>query len=112
MPKIKDGTISKVTIIEKSKDVIDLIQPYFDIPCIEIIHADVFEYAAPKNIKYDTVYFDIWADICTDTLEEMKTLHNKYKYKLNRTNPKAWMNSWMKEKLQSDKRRENRYSYY
>lgn len=111
LPKLKDGTITKVTIIEKYQDVIDLVSPYFTDDNIEVICSDIFDYEPPKGIKYDTVYFDIWPEITQDNLEEIKLLHNRYKNKINRSNPNHFMNSWMKEYLQNQKRRESRYSY-
>lgn len=102
--KLNSGEITKITVIEKYADVIYLVQPYFSHPNIEIINADIFDYQPPKGVKYDTIYFDIWPEICTDNLKEISTLHNKYKFRLNRSNPIAWMNSWMKERLQKEKR--------
>ncbi len=113
LPKLKDGTITQITIIEKEQDVIELVSPFFTNNKVTIINADIFSYEPPKGIKYDTVYFDIWPDINTENLEEIKTLHNRYKNKINRANPKHWMNSWMKERLQAKQRRDKQsFSYY
>jgi len=101
--------VESITIIEKYKDVIDLVSPYFTNPKIEIIEADIFEWKPPKDKKYDTIYFDIWPEISTDNLEDIKILHNRFKNKLNRNNPDCWMNSWMKERLQREKRKERNY---
>ena len=101
--------ISEIIVIEKYRDVIDLVSPKFTHPKLKIICADIFEWKPSKGEKFDTIYFDIWADIGTDNLEEMKKLSSKFKSFLNRLNPKCWMNSWMKEYLQKMKRRESRY---
>lgn len=99
------GHVQWVTIIEKSKDVIDLVSPHFKHLPIDIIHADIFEWKPEKGRKFDVIYFDIWPRISTENLVEIKKLHNRFKFYLNRNNPKAWMNSWMKEWLQSEKRK-------
>jgi len=72
-------TITEVTVIEKSKDVIDLVGPtYLKDERVAIIHADAFEYKPPKGKRYNAVWHDIWDYICGDNVDEMKTLHRKY----------------------------------
>ncbi len=104
--------VTHITIIEKYQDVIDLIAPYFKNTRVTFICADIMEWRPEKGKKYDTIYFDIWPTICTDNLDQIKFLHNAFKGKLNRANGDCWMNSWMKERLQSIKRKESRFSYY
>lgn len=104
--KFDKGEITDVTVIEKSQDVIDLVGPLF--PWVKCIQADIMEYIPEKGQKWDTIYFDIWPDRNTDNLDEIKILHNRYKFKKNRENPNRWMNSWYKEELQRIKAEENR----
>lgn len=86
---LKKDTVSNVTIIEKSKDVIDLVAPtYLQDKRVEIINEDAFEFKPPKNKKYDFVWHDIWDDICADNLSEMIKLHRKYARKT------SWQDSW------------------
>ncbi len=47
-------------------------------------------------------WFDIWDDLCTDNLEQMKILHRKFARKA------AWKGSWGKEFLQYQKLREDK----
>lgn len=101
--------VESITVIEKYQDVIDLVSPYFQNPKLTIINADILEWVPEKNKKWDTIYFDIWPTICEDNLDEIKLLHNRFKNKLNRKNKDCWMNSWMKERLQAEKRRSRRY---
>jgi len=108
LDKIKSGVIKKIVVVEKEQFVIDLIAPYFKNKKIEIIQYDIFDYVPIQ--QFDCIYFDIWPSISEDNLEEIKKLHNKFKNRLNRENPNAWMNSWMKEHLQKEKRRESRQS--
>lgn len=71
--------VTKITVIEKSADVIKLVaKTYLQDSRVTIINADAFEYVPPKNQKYDAVWHDIWDDICWDNLSEMTKLHKKY----------------------------------
>jgi hypothetical protein len=89
LTQIGNEDLLHVTVIELSDDVIKLVGPTFENdPRVEIIHADIFEWTPPKGMVYDAVWFDIWDDICSDNLKEMKRLHRKY-------NKKAlWHDSW------------------
>lgn len=97
-------SVTKITIVEKYQDVIDLVAPHFTDPRIEIVCADIMEHQFDKAVKFDTIYFDIWPTIDEDNLLQIRTLHNRYKGRLNRQNPNCWMDSWMKTKCQSLKR--------
>lgn len=98
--------VQSVTVIEKYQDVIDLVAPHHLHPKLTVICADIFEWKPEKGTKYDTIYFDIWPDICTDSLKEMETLHRRFARILNRENHKAWMDSWQKDYLRYQRRRE------
>ena len=80
---------SSVTIIEKHADVISLVGPRF--PECTVIHSDIFDWTPAKGTKYDTIYFDIWPDICTDDLDEAQQLHRKFRKYLAKD---GWMGSW------------------
>jgi len=76
---LNKDNITDVTVIENSKDVINLVAPtYIKDKRVKIINADAFEYEPPKGKKYDAVWHDIWDNICSDNLPEMKKLHRKY----------------------------------
>ncbi len=98
--------VSEVLVIELYQDVIDLVSPKFKNKKLTIIQGDIFDWRPAKKEKFDTIYFDIWTGISTDNLEEIKDLHNKFKWFLNRENKNCYMNSWLKEFLQRRKRRE------
>lgn len=71
--------ITDVTVIEKSEDVIKLVgETYRKDKRVTIIHADAFDYQPPKGKRYNAVWHDIWDNICSDNLEEIKRLHRKY----------------------------------
>lgn len=103
--------VTEIVVIEKYQDVIDLVEPKFKSDKLKVICADIDEWKPEKGVKFDVIYFDIWADISTDNLDHIKKLHNKFKNSVNRENPYCYMNSWMKEYLQSKKRKESRSSW-
>lgn len=70
--------VDSVTVVEKNADVIDYVGPFFNDPKVEIIHADALEWKPFKGARYDSVWHDIWPDICSDNLDDMKRLHRKY----------------------------------
>lgn len=73
--------IKSVTVIEISPDLINLISPYYKYPNLNIICADAFDWKPPKNMRYNYIWHDIWDDICSANLIEMKKLHRKYSRK-------------------------------
>lgn len=95
--------ITKITVIEKSRDVINLILPHFNDDRLNVIHADAFEYVPPKGEKFTAVWHDIWDYICADNLKEMSTLHRKYGRK------SEWQDSWAKPQCQRLMRNERSY---
>jgi len=71
--------VTEVIVIEKSKDVIDLVaDTYRNDNRFSVINDDCFEYSPPKGETYNFVWHDIWDYITSDNLEEMKKLHRKY----------------------------------
>lgn len=95
--------ITKITVIEKSEDVIKLVAPYFNDERLTIIHADAFEYKPNKGELFNFVWHDIWDHICADNLPEMATLHRKYGKK------SEWQDSWAKQLCQKAKRIQRRF---
>lgn len=87
---LDSDTIETITVIEKSKDVINLVAPTYKDKRVNIINADAYEWKPPKGIRYNVVWHDIWNDICSDNLPEMTKLHRKYGEKTD------WQDSWCK----------------
>lgn len=107
--KVNSGKVTSITVYEKYQDVIDLVYPkYKDLP-LKVVCEDILEYKPTKAEKYDTIYFDIWPDICTDNLEDIAKLHQRWK---SHKRKGGWMNSWMSEYLRNERRRENRNSWW
>lgn len=82
--------VESVTVIENSKDVINLVAEYFSDPRVQIINADAYEWQPPKGKRYSVVWHDIWDSICADNLPEMTKLHRKYGRRTD------WQGSWCK----------------
>jgi len=100
LPVTRMEEVKEVTVIEKEQAVIDLVYPHLKphLGCpTNVIHADIFEWEKPKNVKWDVIFFDIWPSICGDNWGEMKKLRRKFCRSLNRENPKVWIGSWEQE---------------
>jgi hypothetical protein len=76
---LKKPEVTEVWVVEREKDVIDLVWPTFaSDPRCKLIHADALEYRPPKGVRFDVVWHDIWLTICADNLNDMKRLHRRY----------------------------------
>jgi len=91
--------VKSILVIEKSQDVIDAVLPHIRHPKLEVVCADIFDWKPPKGKKWDTIYFDIWPDICYDNLKEVTKLKRKFARRLRRDNPRAWMAAWQEDYL-------------
>ncbi len=80
--------ITDVTVIEIDQDLIDLVGPHYKDSRLTIICADALKFKPPKEKRYNAVWHDIWDDICTDNLDQMKYLHRKYGSRSD------WQGSW------------------
>lgn len=70
--------VISITVIEKSKEVIELIGKYYkDNKKIKIINEDIFNYTS--DIRFDFAFFDIWSDISNENLKEFRKLKRKFK---------------------------------
>lgn len=55
--------VEHVTCIEKSKDVLKLVEPYMPkTERLSIIHADAFEWVAKSKRTFDYAWHDLWTD--------------------------------------------------
>lgn len=96
--------IKKITVIEKSKDVINLVGDHYKKKLgdkIEIINDDIYDWKIPKDQKFDYCWFDIWDNICTDNLEGIKKLKYKFRYRCQSNE------FWVEGLLNSIKKRNN-----
>lgn len=99
--------VDKITVLEKSDDVMKLVTPSFSqFKNTTIIHADTFTWSPPKGVRYDFAWHDIWDGICTNNLPEMTKLHKKYGRRVGK------QFSWCKEICLLQKRREKREGWF
>lgn len=85
---LKKEQVERVTVVELSEDIINLVAPHYACDRLNIIHADAFDYIPPKGVKYGTVWRDIWDAICADNLPEMTRLKRKFGRRTN------WQGCW------------------
>lgn len=95
--KVQSGEVNSITVYEKYQDVIDLVLPKYKHLPIKVICQDILEYRPPKEETYDTIYFDIWPRISKRNLQQIKILHNRWKF---RKRENGYMDSWMKSYIQ------------
>ena len=90
--------VESITIIEKNKDVIELVLKKIPLNSkVKIINADIFDFI--PNQKFNTVYFDIWNYINTDVYSnEMKPLISKFrKYLVSKSDDsERYIDCWCK----------------
>jgi len=71
--------VTHVDVVEKNKDVLGLIVPYFDISKrLTFHHDDAFTKKWKLGTKWDFVWHDIWPTICTDNLESITKLKRRF----------------------------------
>lgn len=72
--------VESITVIENSKDVIQLVAGCFDDPRLRVIYGDAFEwYPEPGDRnRWDIVWHDIWLYISPENLGEMDELEQRY----------------------------------
>jgi hypothetical protein len=88
---IDKTNVKHVTIVEKNKEVIDLVGKHYlkKYPDkLTIVHDDIFTFNPPENTHYDVIWHDIWYTICEDNLEQIVQLHCKYDAFCD------WQDSW------------------
>jgi len=108
LPVAAKPEVESITVIERSQDVIDLVTPHIrralgdNSSKLGVLQGDIFKWKPKPNSKWDTVYFDIWTDICVDSLKEMAHLHRRFGKRKSR---EGWMASWMHDELKDRRKR-------
>ena len=117
IPLLKKENVKSILVVELYQDLIDLVYPILKTHDTEnklsVIQGDCFEIhkTIPKEKKFDCVYGDIWISICSDNYDEMKTLTKNWKNRINRNNPNAFIDHWMKDHLKSEIAKEKKESF-
>jgi len=91
---LRKPEVTKVTVVEISEEVIELVADHYNklYPGkIEFIQADILEWNPPEEAAYGMVWFDIWDTICSENLEDIQMLHEKF------LNYAAWSGAWSED---------------
>lgn len=66
---LSNKRVRSITIVELEQEIIDFVGQHFQHPRITIIQGDARSYTGTRS--FDTVYYDIWPELCVDNLDEM-----------------------------------------
>lgn len=94
--------VDKVTVIEKSPDVISLVGGHYQKKYgarVEIIQADIFDWKLPKGARWDAAWYDVWDSLCADNLPEMTRLKRKFGRRAE------WQGCWGEYQCRRDAKR-------
>lgn len=108
-PIVAKPEVRSVLVVELRPDVIALVGPHIPQEKVTVIQGDIHQWRPEKGRKFDVLYFDIWPALCTDNLDEVAKLHQRFKYH------KAlggWMGSWAQDYLRSVRVREQAEERY
>lgn len=92
-PILACDRVASVTVVEQERDVIKLISPTLPVTNKLQVHCgDIFTWMPPVDMRYDCIYFDIWADGSTDLAKiERRKLGQRFRrFKA----PEAWLGYW------------------
>ena len=104
-PLLTKDDVTTVTIIEIAPEVVALVGAQFTDPRLRFVQADILSWQPAKGTRYDSIYFDVWPNVCADNLGEINRLHRRFAHYLNRGNPDCWMSSWAVDELRTIRRR-------
>lgn len=92
---LKKPEVTFVRVIEKSPDVLRLVEPSFNDPRLEIMAGDALTYKPARGEKYDVIWHDIWNDICGDNLAEIRLLRKRWAQRC------GWQGCWSEAMLRN-----------
>jgi len=89
--------VESITVVEIEQDVISLVLPTFsdqiDAGRLKIIHDDCYSYTPPKAERFDSVWHDVWDEICEDNKPKMTALKRKFGRRTK------WQGCWSEDVL-------------
>lgn len=104
--------VTHVDVVELDQDVIRLVEGHYrkmaeeNGKTLTIHQDDVYRIKWPPNTKWEVAYFDVWADLCTDNLEEMSKLRRSYGRRAK------WCDCWGRDILLSIRDRERNQGWW
>lgn len=106
LPIQEKDEVKSITIIEKSKDVIELVGKQLPLnDKVTIIEADVFKYE--PDCKYDTIYLDIWSFVNSDIYNDEMVPLTEYYYDYlvdEEENPNRFIKCWAEREAEANMR--------
>lgn len=110
IPVLQKEEVESVTVIEANPHVVDLVGTKLkEFPWgkkLDIVLDDGFLWKPPKGAKFNTIWLDIWPDICGDNLPGITKLKRRYSRWLDRTDERCWMGVWEEAHLRREARRD------
>jgi hypothetical protein len=109
LPVLQRDVVESVTVIETNPDVVDIVGPKLKATewgkKLDIVLDNAFTWRAPKGVKFNTIWLDIWPSICADNLPDMRKLKRKYARYLDRSDDRSWIGVWEEAHLRREARR-------
>src|SRR5262249_41086495 len=81
-------TVKSITVIERSTDVIKLVNSSIADDRVKVINADILTWRPPKRETWTVAWFDIWDNISSNNKPEMRQLMKKFAIKA------GWKGCW------------------
>lgn len=97
--------VEHVDVVEIDPDVAGLVGPHYAGERCTIHVADIFEIRWPRGAHWDVAWFDVWADLCGDNLDDMARLARSYGRRAD------WKGYWGKGILLQRRRAERRFDW-
>lgn len=116
LPLFETAGVTSITVIEKNLPIIQMILPQL-LPYAQkafglrfrVIHADIEQWLPPAGTRYQTIYFDIWNNVCGDNWPQMKMLHKRFRKYLAKVTDTTWIGSWEQEECRYRHKEDSRY---
>jgi len=95
----KDG-VKNITVIEREPDVIKLVGSQVGslrgkgTKYARILQGDIHDWRPPRGMRFNTIWLDIWPDVCADNWDEMVELQRVFAHYLDRSDPERWCATW------------------
>ncbi|MBA67051.1 MAG: hypothetical protein FI679_01695 [SAR202 cluster bacterium] len=89
VPRWLEQKANSITIVEFSRDVINLVYDYIKTAKMKIIHDDINNYLDKTEEKFDFVYLDTWPDLDASRLDEITHLKKLSKNVLKNENSRV-----------------------
>jgi hypothetical protein len=115
VPVLRNPEVTSVTVVEKSKHVIKLVEkpllangPFTENEKMKlvVVQGDINTFK-PKASSYDFIYFDIWPTISSKNLPEIDSLKKRYRKSLR---PGGEMRVWVEDLIRERKKAEESLS--